>query len=70
MRLANKPCTDFGKSVKTRLIELGRTQVWLIEELRKTLPGSYIDGSLLYKILVGDVVSGKAVEAIHMILKI
>ncbi len=63
-------CSDFGKSIKIKLIEKDKTQNWLIEELRTRLPCMYIDCSLLYKIIIGKVSSGKVVDEIHDILKI
>lgn len=70
LKLVNKPCSEFGKSIKKRLIEMDKTQNWLIEEFRLKLPDTYIDGSLLHKIIVGNVSSGKAVDEIHRILEI
>ncbi len=70
MKLVNKSCSEFGKSIKKRLIEMDKTQNWLIEEFRLKLPDTYIDGSLLHKIIVGNVSSGKAVDEIHRILEI
>lgn len=70
MKYENKPCSEFGKSIKVRLIELSKTQSWLIEELKTGLPDMYIDCSLLHKILIGKVSSGKVIDEIHSILKI
>lgn len=44
--------SDFGKAVKIRLIELGKTQDWLIEQV-KGATGSYFDSSYLHRILTG-----------------
>lgn len=44
--------TDFGKAVKIRLIELGKTQEWLIGQVRERT-GDYFDSSYLYRILSG-----------------
>lgn len=44
--------TDFGKEVKHRLIDLGKTQEWLIEEVRQKT-GKYMDASYMNKILTG-----------------
>ena len=70
MKLDNKPCSEFGKSIKLKLIELNKTQNWLIETIRLNLPDSYVDGSLLHKIIVGAISSGKVVDEIHKILQI
>jgi hypothetical protein len=44
--------SDFGKSVKIRLIELEKDQTWLIEQVKERT-GDYFDGSYLHKILSG-----------------
>lgn len=43
---------DFGKRVKIRLIELGKTQEWLINQVKEKT-GDYFDSSYLYRILSG-----------------
>lgn len=45
--------TDFGKAVKIRLIELGKTQEWLIEQVKERT-GSFFDSSYLYRIMAGE----------------
>ena len=42
----------FGKAVKIRLIEMEKTQNWLIEQV-KAQTGDYFDGSYLHRILTG-----------------
>lgn len=44
--------SDFGKAVKIRLIEMGQTQEWLIEQVKKET-GAFFDSSYLHKILAG-----------------
>lgn len=44
--------SDFGKAVKIRLIEMEKTQDWLIEQVRERT-GDYFDSSYLYRILSG-----------------
>ena len=44
--------SDFGKAVKIRLIELDKTQDWLIEQVRERT-GDYFDSSYLYRLLAG-----------------
>ena len=46
--------TGFGKTVKIRLIELEKTQDWLIEQVKKET-GDFFDSSYLHRILVGKV---------------
>lgn len=61
--------TEFGLSVKTKLIRLGKTQKWLEEEVAKKT-GRFMDDSLMYKILTGDRKASKMVQAICEILNI
>lgn len=61
--------TDFGKTVKKKLIDFERSQQWLIERV-KAQTGLYFDGSYLYKILIGRAASPKIVKAICEILSI
>lgn len=46
--------SDFGKAVKIRLIELEKTQNWLIEQVEKKT-GDFFDSSYLHRILTGKV---------------
>lgn len=46
--------SDFGKEIKKRLIDLGETQEWLIEQVRERT-GDYFDGSYLWRIMVGRI---------------
>ena len=49
---------DFGKAVKIRLIELEKTQNWLIEQVREKT-GDYFDSSYLHRILNGKLTAEK-----------
>ena len=44
--------TDFGMAVKIRLMELQKTQEWLIRQVRERT-GDYFDSSYLHRILTG-----------------
>lgn len=44
--------SDFGKAVKIRLIEMEKTQDWLIEQVKERT-GDYFDSSYLHRLLVG-----------------
>ena len=44
--------TEFGKAVKIRLIELDKTQEWLIEQV-KDRTGDFFDNSYLHRLLTG-----------------
>lgn len=61
--------TDFGLCVKTKLIQTGKSQKWLEEEITKQT-GLYVDSGYMYKILTGQRNSPKIVEVICEILNI
>ena len=61
--------TDFGKTVKHRLIDIDQSQGWLVEEVKKKT-GLYFDSSYLQKILNGKSSAPKLVNAISEILDI
>lgn len=60
--------TDYGVDIKVQLLRLNKTQNWLIEEVKKILPGRYLDTSNLYKIMTGEIVSSDIIAAINTIL--
>ena len=62
--------SDFGLSVKLILDMKGKTQNWLIAEIRRRNPGMYVDSSILNKVLTGRVRSGNVVSSIKEILDI
>ena len=45
--------SDFGKAVKIRLVELDKTQDWLIEQVKEKTGDQSFDSSWLHRILVG-----------------
>lgn len=59
--------TEFGKLIKKRLIDLNKTQAWLIERLQEET-NLYVDSSYLYKIMHGVNNSPKILAAIANIL--
>lgn len=61
--------TPFGKVAKKRLIDIGRNQSWLIEQI-KAKTGLYVDSSYLHKILTGKLSTPRIVQAICEILDI
>lgn len=61
--------SEFGKAVGKRLIDLGKPQVWLIEEVRNKT-GLYFDDSYLYKIKTGRLATPKIVRAICEVLSL
>lgn len=60
--------TDFGKAIKKQLIELGKPQNWLIDEV-KAKTGLYFDNPYLFKIMTGKYENPKIVESIKQILE-
>lgn len=61
--------SDFGLCVKTKLLQIGKNQKWLEEEVTKKT-GLFVDGGYMYKILTGQRKSPKIVQAIKEILNI
>ena len=61
--------TAFGKQIKYRLIDLGKTQTWLQKQITEK-NGLYMDSSYMYKVLTGQKNSPKVVQAIREILDI
>lgn len=61
--------SDFGKQVKIRLIELDRTQEWLISRCKEKT-GLFIDSSCLNKVLTGRSNSATIKNAISEILEL
>lgn len=60
---------DFKKKVRYRLIDLGESQIWLVDRVREKT-GLFIDSSYLAKILNGDRSAPKVRAAICEILDI
>ena len=60
---------DFRKKVKCRLIDLGKPQKWLEEQITEKT-GLFVDSSYLGKIYRGERNAPKVVEAIKEILEI
>lgn len=65
-----RPLTEYGVEVKVRLVKLNKTQKWLIEEVKKLLPETYLDTSNMYKIMTGEIKSNKIEAAINEVLDI
>lgn len=65
-----RPLTEYGVEVKVKLMKLNKTQKWLIGEVKKLLPQTYLDSSNLYKIMTGEIKSTKIESAINQILDI
>ena len=56
--------TEFGRRVKTRLIELDKNQSWLVEQV-KAKTGLYFDNPYLCRVLSGTLKSPKILAAIR-----
>ena len=61
--------SDFGLSVKVKLLQIGKNQKWL-EEAVSEKTGLYVDNGYLYKIFTGQRNAPKVVEAIKEILQL
>lgn len=67
--LRKRVFTDFGRSVVSRLMELGMTQEDLIAEVKKC-SGLFVDSSYLYKLLTGQRKAEKVADAIRAVLSL
>ena len=61
--------TPLGKAAKIRLIEMGKPQRWLIEEVRKRT-GLYFDDSYPHKIFTGSNSKPRIINAIKAVLEL
>lgn len=59
--------TDYGKTIKLRLLEQEKTQEWLISEVSKKA-GRYFDSSYLHKVMVGKIKNKVIIDAINEVL--
>ena len=64
-----KNISEYGKTIKVRLVELGVDQNWLIEQVRNKT-GLYFNSSYLHKILCGTEKPKTITAAIDEILSI
>ena len=58
---------QYGKEIKKRLVDIDKTQVWLIGEVAKDT-GLYFDRSYLHKVMVGKNNNPKIKTSIFSIL--
>lgn len=56
--------TAYGKEVKKRLIDMDKSQDWLIDQIREK-SGMFCDGGYLYKVLTGQRGAKRIVSAIN-----
>lgn len=59
----------FGKEVKKKLIDLDKSQSWLIEQIKKRT-GLYCDSSYMSKIMTGKKCPRRLIDEICKILEI
>lgn len=67
--MRKRELTEFGKEIKLELMIRNQSQEWLIDQL-KHYSGMYVDSSILYKIMTGQVAKSKLHEYIREILEI
>ena len=60
---------EFKKTIKHRLVDLGKTQKWLEDEI-SSRTGMFVDSGYMHKIMTGQRKAPKIVEAICEILEI
>ena len=61
--------TEFGVAVRVKLIQIGKSQKWLEDEVSQKT-GLFVDNSYMHKILTGHRNAPKVVAAIREILSI
>ncbi len=59
--------TEYGKSIKVALVQMDKTQNWLISEVAART-GLFFDSSYLHKIMTGELATPSIVKAINDIL--
>ena len=62
--MSTKEMAEIGKNLKIALIQQNKNQKWFIGYLKERLPDMYIDSSIIHKIMVGEVSSGKIYDEI------
>lgn len=67
--MKKKEFCSFGKKINHRLVTLGQSKKWLIEEVRART-GLYFDRSYLRKIEIGQLATPKIVQAICEVLSL
>ena len=57
-----------GIRVKHRLLDLGKRQAWLIEEMKRREPDAYMDSGYMARLLSGAEISAPKMRLIDKIL--
>ena len=67
--MGREPFCQFGKEIAKRLVDIDRTQEWLMKEIRADT-GLYVDTSYMHKIKTGKLSTPKIIASIRRILDI
>lgn len=65
--MRKRELTEFGKEIKLELVLRNETQEWLIQKMREETD-MYVDSSILYKIMTGQVNSPALEHCIREVL--
>jgi uncharacterized membrane protein YcaP (DUF421 family) len=68
MNHRKNPLTEYGIAIKEELLKRGKTQNWLIAEVKKMHPTKHLDVSHLNKIMTGQIKRSEIMNAIDRIL--
>lgn len=60
---------EYGKRIKHRLVDLGKTQTWLAAQVQER-SGRYCDASLIGKVIRGEARSATITSEIERVLEI
>ena len=61
--------TDYGKCIKKKLLDMDKSQEWLISEVNKKSPIT-LTSSYLNRIMIGKVINSTAIPIINEVLEI
>ncbi len=65
--MGNAKFCQYGKEIKKRLVDIDKTQTWLIEQVKQDT-GLYFDDSYLYKVMAGKNNNPKIKASIEKVL--
>ena len=67
--MGNAKFCQYGKEIKKRLVDIDKTQTWLIEQVKQDT-GLYFDDSYLYKVMAGKNSNPKIKASIEKVLDV
>lgn len=67
--MVNTSNAEQGIRVKHRLLDLGKRQAWLIEEMKRREPNLYMDSGYMARLLNGSEISAPKMKLINKILE-